>query len=90
MAQVKRSDTQYDGHPLPGRADADHRYEPGGPIGQLQADLAQRLMGSNPGQVGVLADPPGERVVRFLSSAGGYAALLAGYAVVTLAIVHWL
>ena len=48
-------------------------HHPGGNIGSMQADIAHRLAGMPPGA-------SSERIVRFLSVAGGYAALAAGYA----------
>lgn len=98
MAQVQRNDIDPVGDPLAqpvgdaGRYPAGdaRRYDAGGHIAELQADLARRL-----GSDGAAADPAAvaitsaERLVRFCSVAGGYAALLAGYAAVGLAIAYW-
>ena len=62
-------------------------YRPGGQVGRMQAELADRLAPS-----GLAWEPagaseseaPGERMVRFLSVAGGYLALLLAYAGVAL------
>ena len=58
-------------------ADVSHGFEPGGQVGQMQADLAARLAGSVAGVAVALA--PEERFVRFASVAGGYLALAAAY-----------
>ena len=60
-------------------------YRPGGQVGQMQLDLAQRLAGSFAADVAVSRE---ERVVRFLSVAGGLVALAAGYAGVALLILR--
>lgn len=54
---------------------------PGGNIGSIQANIAHRLA-----EVPTAAS--GERIVRFLSVAGGYAALAAGYAGAALLILR--
>lgn len=62
---------------------ADIGYQPGGHVGQMQADLVHRLA-----RQGLILEPagtsPGERLIRFMSVAGGFVALLAGYAGVAL------
>ena len=74
MAQPSLDDTiSAPATPLP-QADI---YQPGGPVGQMQADLARRLA-----QGGTIVRDPanargGERMVRFVSVAAGCAALLA-------------
>lgn len=87
MAQVQRND--HSGDPLAPPA-AEHRYEAGGPIGELQADLARRLAAEEAAPALPVPAPPAERLVRLLSVAGGYTALLAGYAAVGLAIAWWM
>lgn len=62
----------------------DRGYWPGGPVAQMQAELAQRLAQGLP----VAPVSPEERVVRFLSVAGGFAALLAAYAGVVMLILR--
>lgn len=86
MALPERNEVPLSRQPLQPSATArDGGYVPGGQVGQLQVDLAARLA-----QQGSVTTPedvaPGERLVRFISVAGGYAALLAGYAVVALLI----
>ena len=59
-------------------------YLPGGTVGQMQADLAHRL---SRGVVdGTAPASSTERIVRLLSMAGGYGALLAGYGGIALLI----
>lgn len=69
-----------------GEATGDHGYRPGGQVGQMQADLAHRLACGL--AASAAAPSPAERVVRFLSVAGGYAALLAGYVGIALLILR--
>ena len=58
----------------------------GGPVGHMQADLARRL---GQGVVGVPVNGSfEERAVRFMSVAGGYGALAAGYAGVVFLILR--
>lgn len=52
----------------------------------MQADLAHRLACGL--AASAAAPSPAERVVRFLSVAGGYAALLAGYVGIALLILR--
>lgn len=87
MAQVKRSDFDIGGHAAPQRDAADHAYDAGGHIAQLQADLARRLAGGGADELRP-AEPPAERIIRFLSVAGGYLALSAGYGAAALAIAY--
>ena len=72
--------------PLPWSA-SDASYQPGGHVGQMQADLAQRLAHQE-----LVREPvgvsPGERLIRFMSVSGGYLALLAGYAGVALLLLR--
>ena len=63
--------------PALGASSSPTGYRPGGPVGQIQADLAHRL--APPGLV-LPAVSAGERAVRLVSRAGGYLMLLAGYA----------
>lgn len=87
MAQAQRNDQRQQGD-LPLQPASDNRYDAGGPIAQLQADLARRLSdGVEPGAAH--ADPVAERVTRLVSRTGGYAALLAGYAGVAAVIAHF-
>lgn len=90
MAHVKRSDTGGRSDPVPQHADADYRYDAGGHIAQLQADLAQRLMDQGAGRESSPADQPAERIIRYISVGGGYFALFAGYAAAALVIAYWI
>lgn len=70
-----------------GSGDRAAGYRPGGQVGQMQADLADRLARE------VIVRPPaivlpGERLVRFVSVAGGCLALLATYAGLVLLILR--
>lgn len=56
-------------------------YQPGGEVGRMQAELASQLAGARPA-VAVVA--PGERVVRAISTGGGYLLMLAAYGGVAL------
>ena len=90
MAEVKRKDDEWSSGPTdpsqsraePARGD----YRPGGIVGEMQANLAHRLALTE--AIAALPQSPGERTVRFLSIAGGYAALLAGYVGVTLLLLR--
>ena len=66
-------------------------YKLGGPIGQMQADLARRLAREGiirrPEHV-LLGERPGERTVRWVSIAGGGLALLMAYAGVVIMILR--
>ena len=82
MAEAKRRDDAWSATPAsppPAWAEAasDQDCRPGGKVGQMQADLAHRLAWNT--EAVAMPAPPGERVARFLSITGGYAALLAGY-----------
>lgn len=85
MPLPQRNDV--DQHGFAGGAEAAEarRYEAGGHVAQLQAELAQRLAERAVDQRPI-ATSPGERVVRLLSVGGGYLALLAGYAVAAFAV----
>lgn len=63
-----------------------HGFEPGGQIGRMHADLAALL-------TGCIADTavvptPKERIVRLVSIAGGYLALVGAYAGVVFVLLH--
>lgn len=72
------------------RGDASVRAGPtDGPIAQLQADLARRLLDN--GLIGGLHAPSAkERRVRALSTASGYLSLILGYVAVGVAIAYWM
>lgn len=94
MALAQRNDIDAVDHSAPARVAADHRYEAGGHVAWLQAELARQLTGpdgAHPAGASAPALPvsPADRAIRLLSTAGGYAALLAGYAAVAMAIVRW-
>ena len=72
--------------PAATREPIDHGYRPGGQVGQMQAELAQRLLQKS--TAAAITVSPEERVVRFLSVAGGYIALLSAYAGAVLLILR--
>lgn len=82
VAEAKRRDDDWKGAPAgssqPWAEPAGDGHRPGGPVGRLQADLAHRL--ALEAATAAIPVSPGERVVRFLSVSGGYAALFAAYA----------
>ncbi len=83
MAQAERSIPERGVAPLPAMAAEDRGFLPGGQVGQWHAELAQRLA-SPDGLFAPMVESPGERMVRIVSRAGGFVALLAGYAIVAL------
>jgi hypothetical protein len=89
MALPQRNDIDDAGEPFLRQGAGDRRYEAGGHVAQLQADLARRLASEALAPGSALVASPTERAVRLLSVAGGYAALLAGYVAVAAAIAYW-
>ena len=88
MARPERRETEPEATMPPPIAGG---YQPGGHVGRIQADIADRLAAQEvarqlPGTP--LDTRPGERAVRFLSVAGGYLALGAAYAGVVLLVMR--
>lgn len=77
MPNVQRAGAEFGGDQPLARTVDGHGYAAGGDIAKLQADLARRL--ASEGVEGVAETSTAERAVRFLSVAGGYTLLLAGY-----------
>ncbi len=64
-------------------------HSPGGQVGWMQADLARRLASGGAARASAsVGGGPDERMVRFVSAAGGYSALAAAYAGVVLLILR--
>jgi len=86
MAHAERSEVGRAGLPSPPAVE-DHGYDPGGPVAYLQADLARRFLTHDEVHPPTL---PGasERIVRFVSLAGGYLALFAAYAAAAVLILR--
>lgn len=82
MAQVRRNDIEQ-ADDLFGHFAPSNGYDPGGPVAHLQNDLALRLAADQ------IALAPADRWVRLISVAGGYTALVTGYAAMAIAIFHW-
>ena len=74
MANARRREDPF----LPAREGS---YYPGGNVGLMQAEIAYQLARAQ-------TAASSERIVRFLSVAGGYAALAAGYAGAVLLILR--
>ena len=88
MAQPRRDDTIFapipsvpvPSGPIPSFPETAGEHRPGGPVGEMHADLARRLV-----LEGSVADvrhdkQPGERMARFVSITAGRLALLVAYA----------
>jgi hypothetical protein len=93
MAHAKRNDVDHAAG-LPDHG-AGNRYDAGGHVARLQADLARQLADRRLADHAALERPvvthsPAERLVRFCSVAGGYGALAAGYVGIAVAIAHWM
>lgn len=82
MPNVQPVTDDLDIAPSPPRASGGDGYAAGGDIAALQADLARRLSGEGDQALAEAPVPPMERAVRFVSVAGGYCLLLAGYVAV--------
>lgn len=78
MAEPKRSEMG-DSVGAPWSLPDSNNYQPGGPVGEMHAELAQRLVAGAPTWTPAV-EAPAERAVRLLSMSGGWAALLGSYA----------
>lgn len=79
MPNVQRAGVEFGGDQPLARAFDGHGYAAGGDIAKLQADLARRLANEGVEGAAETSTYPAERAVRFISVAGGYLLLLAGY-----------